>query len=275
MIPKTEQLSLFEQLRHSAPRLSDELVMRRLCQEMLEEAEVSEPPVPVRMLASLRGIASIEEVEQPFAGMLQPGDSGFEVRVRRRDGRRRQRFTICHEAGHTLLPGFRQARQFRCNGERSWLERMCDVAGAELLLPCDLLRPLLPEKGLDLKVVEKLADAFEASVEATSRRAVSLSRGSTMMLVLSERHKPSEAGREDELPAKLRVDYRIANGNWPFVPQHKSADEDGLARALQGEIIDEVANIDELCAEPLGEVRISAKRYGANGRVLALVERAD
>ena len=214
MITKTEQLSLFEQLRHSAPRLSDELVMRRLCLEILKEAEVSEPPVPVKMLASLRGIASIEEVEQPFAGMLQPGDSGFEVRVRRRDGRRRQRFTICHEAGHTLLPGFRQARQFRCNGERSWLERMCDVAGAELLLPHDLLRPLLPEKGLDLRVVEGLADAFEASVEATSRRAVSLSRGTKMMLVLSERHKPSEVGREDELPAScvLTIGSRAATG---------------------------------------------------------------
>lgn len=275
MITKDEQLSLFEQLRHSEPRLSDELVMRRLCQGMLEEAEVLEPPVPVKMLASLRGIARIEEVDQPFAGMLQSGDSGFEVRVRRRDGKRRQRFTICHEAGHTLLPGFREARQFRCNGERSWLERMCDVAGAELLLPYELFRPLLPRKGLDLSAIEELAEIFEASVEATSRRAVSLSRGSMMMLVLSERHKPTELDRDDQVPPKLRFDYRITSGDWPFIPRHKSASEEGLARALQGEIIDEVASIDELCTEPLGEVRISAKRYGAKGRVLALIERSN
>lgn len=275
MITKSEQLSLFEQLRRSAPTLSDEQVMRQLCTDLLEKAEIVEPPVPVRMLASLRGIASIEEAEQPFAGMLQPGDDGFEVFVRRRDGRERQRFTIGHETGHTLLPGFHEARQYRCDGPRDWLEQMCDVAGAELLLPKHLFEPLAAESRLDLPTAERLAGQFEASIEATARRAVSLNELPAMLVVLSERHKPTEAGREEDLPARLRVDYHVAKGEWPFIPQHKSASEDGLARTLEGEFLDEYVSIDELCTEPVGRVRVSAKRYGSKGRVLALIERAD
>jgi uncharacterized protein DUF955 len=275
VIAKSEQLSLFEQEQRALPKLSDEQVMRRLCESLLEEAEVVEPPVPVKMLASLRGIASIEEAEQPFSGLLRPGEQGFEVRVRRGDGYERQRFTICHEAGHTLLPGFREARQFRCNGPRNWLEKMCDVAGAELLLPKYLIDPRLTGSRLDLKTVQQLSDQFEASIEATARRAVALADRPAMLIVLSERHKPIEAGRESELPAKLRVDYSVTQGKWPFVLRHKSAGNDGLARTLQGEIVDECGSIDELCAQSLGEVRINAKRFGREGRVLALIERVN
>jgi hypothetical protein len=271
---KSEQLSLFEETQNAEPALSDEAVMRVLCEELLDEGEVAGPPTPLKMLASLRGINEIKAADQPFAGVLTPGEQGLAVRVRRGDGRGRQRFTIGHETGHTLLPGFRQARQFRCNGEQTWLERMCDVAGAELLLPRRFFEPLMAEGDFGLEAVEELAGLFEASIEASARRAVSLHPEPAMLLVLSDRHKPSEAGREDELPTRLRLDYSIRQGDWPFVMPHKSASESGLGRTLQGEILDGQGSIDELCADAIGTVRISAKRYGRNGKVLALVRRA-
>lgn len=271
---KLEQLSLFEEARKAEPALSDEEVIRVLCEELLEEGEVAGPPTPLEMLASLRGINDIEAVDQPFAGVLAPHEGGLAVRVRRADARPRQRFTIGHETGHTLLPGFRQARQYRCNGEQTWLEQMCDVAGAELLLPRRFFVPLMAAGDFSLDTVEKLARVFEASVEASANRTVALHPEPAMLLVLSERHKPSEAGHEDELPARLRLDYSIRQGEWPFVLPHKSASDTGLGRALQGEILDEQGSIDELCADAIGAVRISAKRYGRNGRVLALVRRA-
>jgi hypothetical protein len=274
VITKSEQLSLFEQMRNRAPTLSDEAVMGVLCEGLLDEGEVEGPPTPVKMLASLRGINDVTAAEQPFAGVLAPSENGFAVRVRQTDGRGRQRFTISHETGHTLLPGFRQARQYRCNGEQTWLERMCDVAGAELLLPRRFFEPLMAEGDFDLETVEDLAGLFDASIEASARRAVGLHSEPAMLLVLSDRHKPAEAGREDELPTKLRLDYSIRRGDWPFVMPHKSASEAGLGRALQGEILDEQGNIDELCADAIGPVRISAKQYGREGRVLALVRRA-
>lgn len=271
---KPNQLSLFEETRRSEPTLSDEEIMRVLCEELLDEGEVTGPPTPLEMLASLRGIKEIEAADQPFAGVLAPSEGGLAVRVRRADGRTRQRFTIGHETGHTLLPGFRQARQYRCNGEQTWLERMCDVAGAELLLPRRFFMPLMAAGDLDLETIEDLAGLFEASVEATARRAVALHPEPAMLLVLSDRHKPSEAGREGELPSRLRLDYSIRQGEWPFIKPHKSVSEEGLGRALQGEILDGQGSIDELCSDAIGAVRISAKRYGRDGRVLALVRRA-
>ncbi len=248
--------------------------MRLLCEQLLDEGEVTGPPTPVEMLASLRGISDIKVANQPFAGVLAPCEDGLAVRVRRADGRERQRFTICHESGHTLLPGFRQNPQFRCNGERTWLERMCDVAGAELLLPKRFFAPQLAEGNFDLDTVEELARMFDASIEASARRAVMLHSEPAMLLILSDRHKPAETGHEEECPTRLRLDYSVRRGDWPFIKRHKSASAAGLARALEGEILDEIGSIDELCSDAIGAVRISAKRYGRNGRVLALVHRA-
>lgn len=274
MTNRTEQLSLFEEARNAEPAASDEAVMRMLCEQLLDEGEVQGPPTPVKLLASLRGIKDIQAAEQPFAGVLAPCEDGLAVRVRRADGRERQRFTICHESGHTLLPGFRQARQYRCNGEQTWLERMCDIAGAELLLPKRFFAPRAAAGDFDLKTVEELAWLFDASVEATARRAVALHSEPAMLLVLSDRHKPAEKGREEECPTRLRLDYSVRQGDWPFVMPHKSAAESGLGRAFEGEILNETGSIDELCADAVGAVRISAKRYGTKGRVLALVRRA-
>lgn len=247
--------------------------MRLLCEELLSEAEVTEPPTPLKMIASLRGIREIRSADQPYAGILTPGDAGFTVAVRKGDGHERQRFTIGHETGHTLLPGFRDARQLRCEGPRNWLERMCDVAGSELLLPRRLFSPMMAEGNFDLGTIEAIGEAFEASVEATARRAVALHTGPALLLVLSERHKPTEAGSEEKLAPKLRVDYAVPHGEWPFALRHKSANEKGLGRVLEGEILDGRGNIDELLADEVGPVQISAKRYGRKGKVLALVRR--
>src|SRR5262245_38631122 len=130
-----EQLSIFEQMRILDPTLTDEEAVIRVCEEILEEAEAT-PPIPVELIASLRGISRIERRDQPWAGVLNPNASGgLEVAVRATDAYERQRFTICHEAGHTLFPGFHEQRRFRCNGERTRLEQLCDCAAGELLLP--------------------------------------------------------------------------------------------------------------------------------------------
>lgn len=249
--------------------------MRCICEQLLDEGGVQEPPVPMKMLASLRGISSIEAVDQPFAGMLQPAASGFEVRLRSSDSRTRQRFTIGHETGHTLLPGFFEAPQFRCNGARNWLERMCDTAAVELLLPKRLFPPRFGSSGLGFEAIQELAGQFEASVEATARRAVSLNTRPTMLIVLSRRQKPSEISRGEDAVPKLRVDYCIPQGTWPFVLPHKSAADDGLGRVLKGEEIEGIWNVDELFAEPVGQIRVSARQFGGEGRVLAVLEREE
>lgn len=269
-----EQLSLFEQVRELDPRLTDEEAVVRSCEQILDLAEAI-PPVKVEVIASLRGITSIRSGEQPWAGMLSPSPSGhgLQITLRAADSRERQRFTVCHEAGHTLFPGFREARQFRCNGEKTRTEQLCDVAASELLLPSRYFLPDLKQATVGWDAVEALAGRYDASIESTANRFVQLWPDEPILLmVLSERHKPAERGREGELPPRLRLDYCHSNGAWPYAKRHKSATEDSpLHAALADEDVSAVDNLDEFFTAPVGPVVVHARRYGSGGRVLALV----
>lgn len=268
------QLSLFEQLSQAAPRLSDEEIVRKLCDDLIHEAGV-EPPVNVRLLASMRGISEVEEREQPWAGVLAPGDGHFVVGVRASDGAERQRFTVLHEAGHTLLPGFAESRQYRCDGPKTREEQLCDIAASELLLPRRFFVRSLRDARPGLDGVEDLASEYDASIEATALRVSDLAEVPTALIVLRVGHKPAERGQEDTCEPKLRVAWSHAQGDWPYIPRHKSADDDSpFFRAYNGEVVDEVGQLGDLINTQPDPVRISARRYGNDGRVLALIHPA-
>jgi hypothetical protein len=267
-------ISSFERVRNERPYLTEEQVITLLCEQLLAEAE-AEPPIPVERVASLRGIVEVQRREQPWAGILEPRGGNFVVGVRASDGYERQRFTVCHESGHTFFPGFAERPRFRCNGGRTKLEQRCDTAASELLLPRRYFLADLLEAGFGLAATETLADDYEASVEATALRVNHLCPEPTALLVFRERHKPVERGRESDCKPKLRLDYSIARGDWPYFPQHKSVSLDSpFGRAFVGELVEEVGSLGELVANDPGPVEIHARRYGKNGRVLALIRRA-
>jgi IrrE N-terminal-like domain len=266
--------SLYEQLRRERQELSERDAIVLLCERLLSEAE-AEPPIPVERLASLRGIVEIEARDQPWAGTLKPRGKNFVVSVRASDGYERQRFTVCHESSHTFFPGFADQPQFRCNGDRTRLEQQCDAAAIELLLPRRFFLGDLATASFDLDTVEELAGEYQASIEATALRVADLWPEPSLLLVLRERHKPRERGHEEQCEPKLRVDYSFRSGEWPFFLQHKSAEPDSpVGRAFSGELVSETGSLSELAAEDPGPVEIHARRYGNNGRVLALVRRA-
>jgi IrrE N-terminal-like domain len=271
-----QQLSIFEQVQMLDPTLSDEEAVIRVCEDILGAVD-AKPPIQVEVIASLRGIARIERRDQPWAGVLVPTASGgLEVSVRATDAYERQRFTICHEAGHTLFPGFHEQRRYRCNGEKTRLEQLCDCAAGELLLPRRIFSADLAKASFDWESVEELHWRYEASIEATANRVVDLWPGDDVaLLVLHERHKPAERGREDEFPSRLRLDYaHTGSGTWPFVRRHKSASDDSpLVAAMFGEDVSDIASLDEFFGSSLGPVEVHARRFGGEGRVLALVRR--
>jgi hypothetical protein len=109
----------------------------------------------------------------------------------------------------------------------------------------------------------------------TALRAVDLDSSPAMLLLYRAAHKPTEKGREDECEPKLRLSWAHAQGAWPYMPKHKSADDGSpFMRAYEGEVIDEVGTLGELSGAARGRVVISARRYGNDGRVLALVRPA-
>ena len=267
------QLSLLEQASAAQPGQAPESVLRGLCEQLLEEAQ-SEPPVDVRLLASMRGITEIRESEQPWAGMLLPNDGRMQVHVRASDGRERQRFTILHEAGHTMLPGFSEAARFRCGGPTTREEQYCDIVASELLFPRKYFVPDLLAAGFGVRGLEMLANRYEAGIEATAIRIVELAPEPSLLLVFKHRHKPAEKGRESEFEPKLRLDWTWSTGTWPYFLKHKSVESAGVfARAYEGEVIDEYARLDLLTAPRWDrKVHVSTRRFG--NEVIALVRRA-
>lgn len=270
-----EQLSLFEQVRRMNPELSESSALIRLCEGLLTDAE-AEPPIPIERVASLRGIAQVEERVQPWAGVLEPRGQTFIVCVRANDCYERQRFTVGHEAAHTCFPGFVESRHYRCDGERTRLEERCDFVATELLLPRRFFVSDLADAGFGLDAVEHLAALYQASVEATVLRVAALWPEPALVLAFSERHKPTEHGREHECEPKLRLDYAYRSGEWAgYFRKHKSVEADSpAARAHAGELVVETAPLGDLVSEDVALVEIHARRYGNRGRVLALIRRA-
>src|SRR3712207_1001226 len=72
--------------------------------ELLEEARVYKPPVPVERLARLRGVqVRYEPLEGDLSGMLFREGNRAIIGVNALHPKARQRFTIAHELGHLEL----------------------------------------------------------------------------------------------------------------------------------------------------------------------------
>lgn len=266
---KIRQLSLFEQYRFGDPSLTDEEVIEAIGRQILDDADAA-PPVNVEVVASVCGIAEVEYRPQVPSGMLFERNGKLVASVRATDGLERGRFTVLHEGGHTFQPDYRRAAQYRCLGQKTREEHLCDVAAAEMLLPRRHFKRDLADAGATLEGVGLLADAYVASIQATCLRLVTLSTERIALLVFKHAHKPTELGREASCAPKLRLQWSSINGSWPYVRKDKSvAHTSPIARAWEGERVDERTDIDELFGDPLGPVWVDARRYGDS--VLALV----
>lgn len=266
--------SPLEARRARHPRIADADLIRGLCRELIAETGV-EPPVPVEILASFRGIRDVVSADIESAGMLSREDGQFIVRVRASDPPARQRFTALHEAGHTYLPGFADRPRYRCNPaeSRTNAEQLCDIAAAELLFPYEAFLTDLVGRSLDLETTEDLADRYSGSIESTALRLVELASGPVAFIALQEQLTPTQMRSATLEPQALRVVYSRVAGSWPYIPRYKSVPVDGpFGRAFDGELVDEAGDIHEPFGASIGEVRISARRYGR--RVLALVQAA-
>ncbi|MDT4995297.1 MAG: hypothetical protein QOH97_5189 [Actinoplanes sp.] len=229
-----------------------EAVIRRLCEELLDEAG-ADIPVDMRMLASFRDVAEIEVVSQKEAGCIFFDGSRLIMRIRAEDRKERRRFTIGHEINHTFFPGFREQRRSRADPtigqyDRSDTEEyLCDVGAAELLLPRQAVLERLPAE-IDLDVVIDTAETFHAAVEATALRVAALSATPTAVVILEPGWRKAEEkemrqrglytgllGHEPPpIPKKLRVRWAVSRYGMPTIPTRKSvADDTPLANILE------------------------------------------
>ncbi len=277
-----EQLSLLELDRLEEPGLDDEQHVARLAQKIVVDLGLR-PPINHEVVASFQGITEIRTTgADDWAGCLVRDARGLIIYLRASDGWRRQRYTTCHEVGHTFLPGFAVQTQFRCapslGQAKRQEERLSDAAAGELLFPKPFFLADLEQASFGLDAVEDLADSYDASLAATAHRFVALWPEDCLLVILEPMLKPADRFEEAPEP-RLRVVYSIHRGSWPYLPRFKSADEGSkLAAALDGEIVEGLGHgLDGLVPDFKGPAQVSARllpyrdeRGTEHRRVLAL-----
>jgi len=268
-----KQLSLLEFDRLRQPSPADVVA---LADEIIAELTL-EPPINPAIVASYLDIARIERADIDVAGCLICDDGDMTIKVRIRDGVARQRFSIFHECSHTFFQGFERQPRYRCApsstpGQNADLEALCDNGASALLLPRSFVRSDLLQADFGVDTLMEMAATYEASLEATAHRMVDLSPFPTLFVVLEERLKPSEHDKPDAAP-KLRVQTARGRGRWPYIPKHKSVcGRSPLARALEGEVVNELTTLDGISSTRVEGVEVSARLIPHRGlrRVLAL-----
>jgi Zn-dependent peptidase ImmA (M78 family) len=166
--------------------------LARAVRELLAQADVGEPAVPVEQIAQLAGaVVSYQPFDSDdISGLLyRSADSAPVIGVNSSNSKVRQRFTIAHELGHLQLHkgrslilerqmhvNFRDTTSARTSNQE---EAEANRFAAELLMPQDLLEialsALLAGRPLpDAAFVAKLANRFQVSRQAMAFRLASL-----------------------------------------------------------------------------------------------------
>lgn len=217
------------------------LIARQVLSDFLHAFPDEGPAINLEALASFRSIRLTNEPPS-FSedAELVPSDDGrVRMRVNRDRPVTRQRFSIGHEVGHTLFPGYETQVQCRKPRARDWhdpsdvLEFLCDVASAEFLLPLDRFQADLDAGKMSAERLLFLATRYNASPEATIRRFIDLTREPTAAVFFRWKNKPADRRQRSmpgqrklpgverhEAPRKLRVEYSVCNAAFESLEQH-------------------------------------------------------
>jgi Zn-dependent peptidase ImmA (M78 family) len=141
--------------------------------------------------------ARVEASAISEAATLAVEGSRYVIRIRNSDPEARQRFSIAHEIGHVLLfegvasePHLIPSIAHRPGS--SVVERLCDQAAAELLMPADAFRDGLLSARFDWDHVMRLAAQFQVSHAAALVRVTDVLTGSR---IVRFRRDPMTTGR--------------------------------------------------------------------------------
>ena len=157
--------------------------IKRDVKELLEQFDISAPPVPVHEIARGSGVRIVKvSGEAEISGFLYPGRPPV-IGVNKEQAQVRQRFTIAHELGHLRLHEQKQVhvdREFRVRfrSEKSSQginrdEMEANRFAAKLLMPLEFLRRDIEEQDFALtddKTLWSLAKRYGVSAQAMAFR---------------------------------------------------------------------------------------------------------
>jgi Zn-dependent peptidase ImmA (M78 family) len=209
------------------PRASVVTQARRL-NEMLEQwnggdDELLDPMKRLEILASLRGLTiakmNVETQRQDSRdAILVPVGNARSSQILYNPARPKGRvaFSIAHEISHTFFPTSIHGARFRAicadeSREANELERLCDLGAAEILMPLNKFQSAVGAS-MRLDAVDRLAERFGSSYEATVFRMATAFDGIAMAGLLRYRRR---VGEERALRARSaqRNFFTKAEGN--------------------------------------------------------------
>jgi len=252
-----EVRSLVQTTKASNPEEAVRRAAREVLDTFLNTFPDDGPSVNVEALASFRSIKLVAEPPSfsEDAELVPNPEGRVHMRVNRDRPITRQRFSIGHEVGHTLFPGYETQVQCRKPRTRDWhapsdiLEYLCDLASSEFLLPLERFQADLAATTTSAEQLLLLAGRYKASPEATVRRFIDLTDGPAAAVFFRWKHKPADRARNSmpgqhyltgivghEPERKLRVEYPVCNAAFDslryHIPKYKSvADESVIFQA--------------------------------------------
>jgi Zn-dependent peptidase ImmA (M78 family) len=175
------------------------------CQYRSYDGDQASPMKRLEIIASLCGLTiSPMDIErrrnEPRDAVLIPsgkirGNRG-QIFYNPRRPQGRVAFSIAHEISHTFFPNTMSGARFRdiCGSnsrEANELERLCDLAASELLMPLEEFRGELCGR-FTLAKVEELSERFGSSFEATAFRLATAHPGIAVAGLLKYRLRKEE-----------------------------------------------------------------------------------
>lgn len=160
----------------------------QIAREIINQNPAIQFPIPIEDIAYASGIREVSRKPlEGLEGALVANPEKTEGIILIKEGARpqRQRFTLGHELGHYLIPrhGHKMScsisdltvREDSCSSAQARIEREANQFSSEILMPSLLVRQylgFLSSPSIDL--IREMADDFDVSFEAFSRRYVAL-----------------------------------------------------------------------------------------------------
>ncbi len=156
---------------------------RETCEKVRERAaelvrELEGPPFDLSC-ARIREAVGIHDIRFSPAlagdGRIVRKDGGYLVELNPAKPAARRRFTLAHEIAHTFfMSGDGRAERVDIEtgsyAQRSPEEYLCDLAAGEMLMPTNLIRPMVFSYGPSARSIVAVARRFECSFDATAHR---------------------------------------------------------------------------------------------------------
>lgn len=162
------------------------------------------PPYDPWLIAQALGIRCIEVRQESFHGAMICVRAGEPVILYRRQKEDvRTRFSLFHEIAHTLFPGFGTGPLPPGPGSpllepEGRLERLCDAAALEMLIPEDHFRADLARGGFGGDRVAGLCQRYQAGIESVALRMVDSDQAPACAVALVEHERPNRWRRRQQ-----------------------------------------------------------------------------